>query len=187
MVPRSIAKGSKIDRLPGLRSSKVPLVRHPPGRRGRWPTQLEAGKNCLEQTRTTSTWRFEEKRKKLTQGDELPAGVLKMVKVYRPSSAACSRATRWRPPRQQGRGVQDRSGRGHAYMADGTPADIVLNPLGVPSRMNVGQVLEVHLGWAGGIGQRIGDMLQARPGLPKCASSGEIYNSSGAPRKTWAG
>jgi DNA-directed RNA polymerase subunit beta len=46
-------------------------------------------------------------------------------------------------------------------MADGTPADIVLNPLGVPSRMNVGQVLEVHLGWAGkGIGQRIGDMLQ---------------------------
>ena len=49
------------------------------------------------------------------------------------------------------------------YMADGTPCDIVLNPLGVPSRMNVGQVLEVHLGWAGkGIGQRIGDMLQAR-------------------------
>jgi DNA-directed RNA polymerase subunit beta len=48
------------------------------------------------------------------------------------------------------------------YMADGTPCDIVLNPLGVPSRMNVGQVLEVHLGWAGkGIGQRIGDMLQA--------------------------
>jgi len=47
------------------------------------------------------------------------------------------------------------------YMADGTPCDIVLNPLGVPSRMNVGQVLEVHLGWAGkGIGQRIGDMLQ---------------------------
>ena len=48
------------------------------------------------------------------------------------------------------------------YMTDGTPCDIVLNPLGVPSRMNVGQVLEVHLGWAGkGIGQRIGDMLQA--------------------------
>jgi DNA-directed RNA polymerase subunit beta len=48
------------------------------------------------------------------------------------------------------------------YMADGTPCDIVLNPLGVPSRMNVGQVLEVHLGWAGkGIGQRIGDMLQS--------------------------
>jgi len=49
------------------------------------------------------------------------------------------------------------------YMADGTPVDIVLNPLGVPSRMNIGQVLEVHLGWAGkGLGQRIGDMLQAR-------------------------
>ena len=51
------------------------------------------------------------------------------------------------------------------YMADGTPCDIVLNPLGVPSRMNVGQVLEVHLGWAAkGIGQRIGDMLQAEAG-----------------------
>jgi len=57
------------------------------------------------------------------------------------------------------------------YMADGTPCDIVLNPLGVPSRMNVGQVLEVHLGWAGkGIGQRIGDMLQkqARRGGDPC-------------------
>jgi DNA-directed RNA polymerase subunit beta len=52
------------------------------------------------------------------------------------------------------------------YMADGTPCDIVLNPLGVPSRMNVGQVLEVHLGWAGkGLGQRIGDMLQKQARL----------------------
>jgi DNA-directed RNA polymerase subunit beta len=69
------------------------------------------------------------------------------------------------------------------YMADGTPADIVLNPLGVPSRMNVGQVLEVHLGWAGkGLGQRIGDMLQAKP-VPNCAFLEEIYNAAVA-RKT---
>jgi DNA-directed RNA polymerase subunit beta len=66
-------------------------------------------------------------------------------------------------------------------MADGTPCDIVLNPLGVPSRMNVGQVLEVHLGWAGkGIGQRIGDMLQSESRVAELREFlGEIYNSTG--------
>jgi DNA-directed RNA polymerase subunit beta len=69
------------------------------------------------------------------------------------------------------------------YMADGTPVDIVLNPLGVPSRMNVGQILEVHLGWAAkGLGHRIGDMLKVQ------ANAGEIrkfltkiYNGTGKP------
>jgi DNA-directed RNA polymerase subunit beta len=66
-------------------------------------------------------------------------------------------------------------------MADGTPMDIVLNPLGVPSRMNVGQVLEVHLGWAGkGIGQRIGDMLQAQAKVAELRRFlEELYNRSG--------
>jgi DNA-directed RNA polymerase subunit beta len=66
-------------------------------------------------------------------------------------------------------------------MADGTPADIVLNPLGVPSRMNVGQVLEVHLGWAGkGIGQRIGDMLQQQSAVAELRKFlDELYNQSG--------
>ncbi len=67
------------------------------------------------------------------------------------------------------------------YMADGTTADIVLNPLGVPSRMNVGQVLEVHLGWAGkGIGQRIGDMLQQQAKVAELRKLfDELYNQSG--------
>jgi DNA-directed RNA polymerase subunit beta len=67
------------------------------------------------------------------------------------------------------------------YMADGTPCDIVLNPLGVPSRMNVGQVLEVHLGWAAkGLGQRIGDMLQAETKMTEMRQFMEsIYNGSG--------
>jgi DNA-directed RNA polymerase subunit beta len=67
------------------------------------------------------------------------------------------------------------------YMADGTPCDIVLNPLGVPSRMNVGQVLEVHLGWAGkGIGQRIGDMLQGEARVAELRKFfDELYNQSG--------
>jgi len=67
------------------------------------------------------------------------------------------------------------------HMADGTPCDIVLNPLGVPSRMNVGQVLEVHLGWAGkGIGHRIGDMLQAESRVAELRKFlEEIYNTTG--------
>jgi DNA-directed RNA polymerase subunit beta len=67
------------------------------------------------------------------------------------------------------------------YMADGTPCDIVLNPLGVPSRMNVGQVLEVHLGWAGkGIGQRIGDLLQHEAKATELRKFfDELYNKSG--------
>jgi DNA-directed RNA polymerase subunit beta len=67
------------------------------------------------------------------------------------------------------------------YMVDGTPADIVLNPLGVPSRMNVGQVLEVHLGWAGkGIGQRIGDLLQREAKVAELRKFfEELYNKSG--------
>jgi DNA-directed RNA polymerase subunit beta len=67
------------------------------------------------------------------------------------------------------------------HMADGTPCDIVLNPLGVPSRMNVGQVLEVHLGWAGkGIGQRIGDMLQHEGRVAELRTFlDEVYNATG--------
>ena len=67
------------------------------------------------------------------------------------------------------------------YMADGTPADIVLNPLGVPSRMNVGQVLEVHLGWAAkGIGHRIGDMLQEQARAAEFRTLfEELYNGMG--------
>jgi DNA-directed RNA polymerase subunit beta len=58
------------------------------------------------------------------------------------------------------------------YMADGTPVDIVLNPLGVPSRMNIGQILETHLGWAAkGLGAKIGKMLEAQHAVASCASS----------------
>jgi DNA-directed RNA polymerase subunit beta len=65
------------------------------------------------------------------------------------------------------------------YMEDGTPVDIVLNPLGVPSRMNIGQVLETHLGWAAkGLGQRIGEMVERKAKVPEIRKYlGEIYNS----------
>jgi DNA-directed RNA polymerase subunit beta len=70
------------------------------------------------------------------------------------------------------------------YMADGTPADIVLNPLGVPSRMNVGQILETHLGWAAkGLGQRIGEMATNAKSTQLRAFLKELYNRSGKPEE----
>src|SRR5699024_4891298 len=105
---------------------------------------------------------FDEKRKKLTQGDELPPGVLKMVKVYIAVKRRLQPGDKM-AGRHGNKGVVSRivPVEDMPHMADGTPADIVLNPLGVPSRMNVGQVLEVHLGWAAkGLGHRVNDMLQ---------------------------
>src|SRR5213596_3202046 len=125
---------------------------------------------------------FEQKKKKLTQGDELPPGVQKMVKVY----VAVKR--RLQPGdkmagRHGNKGVVSKivPVEDMPHMADGTPCDICLNPLGVPSRMNVGQVLEVHLGWAGkGIGQRIGDMLQQQAKVAELRKLfDELYNKSG--------
>jgi DNA-directed RNA polymerase subunit beta (EC 2.7.7.6) len=126
---------------------------------------------------------FELKKKKLTQGDELPAGVLKMVKVY----VAVKR--RLQPGdkmagRHGNKGVVSKivPVEDMPYMADGTPVDIVLNPLGVPSRMNVGQILEVHLGWAAkGIGKKIDDMLKSQAHLRELRGFIEhIYHDIGA-------
>ncbi|HTQ74400.1 MAG TPA: DNA-directed RNA polymerase subunit beta [Burkholderiales bacterium] len=126
--------------------------------------QMEALKESLAQTRVRFDAAFEAKKKKLTQGDELPPGVQKMVKVY----VAVKRRL------QPGDKMAGRHGNKGVIskivpvedmpcMADGTPVDVVLNPLGVPSRMNVGQILETHLGWAAkGIGLKIGEMLKAQ-------------------------
>ncbi len=121
-------------------------------------------KDSLAQLRVQFDAMFEQKKKKLTQGDELPPGVQKMVKVY----VAVKR--RLQPGdkmagRHGNKGVVSKivPVEDMPYMADGTPVDIVLNPLGVPSRMNVGQILEVHLGWAAkGLGRKIDEMLKAR-------------------------
>jgi len=144
--------------------------------------QLESIKNSLEQTRHSFDLAFEEKRKKLTQGDELPAGVLKMVKVYLAVKRRLQPGDKM-AGRHGNKGVVSKivPVEDMPYMADGTPADIVLNPLGVPSRMNVGQVLEVHLGWAAkGIGHRIGDMLQEQARAAEFRTLfEELYNGMG--------
>jgi len=144
--------------------------------------QLEASKEALAQLRVTFDAMFEQKKKKLTQGDELPPGVQKMVKVY----VAVKR--RLQPGdkmagRHGNKGVVSKivPVEDMPYMADGTPVDIVLNPLGVPSRMNVGQILEVHLGWAAkGLGSRIEDMLKAQAKAADVRKFlDKIYNSTG--------
>jgi len=126
--------------------------------------------------------RYEEKKEKITAGDDLAPGVLKMVKVY----LAVKRRI------QPGDKMAGRHGNKGVistivpvedmpYLDDGTPIDIVLNPLGVPSRMNVGQVLETHLGWAAkGLGNKIGLMLKAQESTAKIRQFLDtIYNKTG--------
>ncbi len=159
--PQKLAKGTKIDKAYLASVEKFHWFDIRPAD-DEVANQLESIKNSLEQTRHSFDLAFEEKRKKLTQGDELPAGVLKMVKVYLAVKRRLQPGDKM-AGRHGNKGVVSKivPVEDMPYMADGTPCDIVLNPLGVPSRMNVGQVLEVHLGWAAkGIGQRIGDMLQ---------------------------
>ena len=125
---------------------------------------------------------FEEKRAKLISGDDLAPGVLKMVKVY----LAVKRII------QPGDKMAGRHGNKGVismivpvedmpHTKDGEPVDVVLNPLGVPSRMNVGQILETHLGWAAkGLGKKISDMLDARTKTSELRKFLEkIYNTRG--------
>ena len=144
--------------------------------------QLERAEKQLGELRETLDRTFEEKRRKLTQGDDLAPGVLKMVKVY----LAVKRRI------QPGDKMAGRHGNKGVismivpvedmpHMEDGTPVDIVLNPLGVPSRMNVGQVLETHLGWASHeLGRRLGQMLdEAKPASDVRPYLDRIYTVGG--------
>jgi len=103
-----------------------------------------------------------EKKDKLTKGDELPPGVIKLVKVYIAMKRKLSVGDKM-AGRHGNKGVIARilPEEDMPYLADGTPVEIVLNPLGVPSRMNVGQILETHLGWAGHeLGLKIAELLK---------------------------
>src|ERR1043165_1289167 len=124
--------------------------------------QVESLKDSLAQKRREFDAMFEAKKKKLTQGDELPPGVLKMVRVYVAGNPRLQPGDK-RAGRHGNKGVISKivPVEDMPHMADGTPMDLVLNPLGVPSRMNVGQILETHLGWAAkGLGLRLGEMVQ---------------------------
>ena len=144
--------------------------------------QLEGIKDGLDKQREEFAAMLENKKRKLTSGDELPPGVIKMVKVYLAVKRRLQPGDKM-AGRHGNKGVVSKivPVEDMPFMADGTPVDIVLNPLGVPSRMNVGQILEVHLGWAAkGLGQRIGKMLDEQvkaADLRKFLD--KVYNSSG--------
>ena len=144
--------------------------------------QLERAEEQLKERRVDLDERFEDKRKKLTQGDDLAPGVLKIVKVY----LAIKRRI------QPGDKMAGRHGNKGVisvimpvedmpYDEEGEPVDIVLNPLGVPSRMNVGQVLETHLGAAAkGLGEKIGKMLDAQKKVTELRKMlTDVYNKIG--------
>ena len=144
-------------------------------------TQLEAIGEQIKQLRKDFDAKYEEKRSKLTTGDDLAPGVLKMVKVH----LAVKRRI------QPGDKMAGRHGNKGVismivpvedmpHTEGGEPVDIVLNPLGVPSRMNVGQVLETHLGWAAkGLGKKIDAMLKTQQKIADVRKFlDEIYNKS---------
>jgi DNA-directed RNA polymerase subunit beta len=139
----------------------------------------------LKEQRTVFDARFEEKKGKITRGDDLAPGVLKMVKVYMAVKRRIQPGDKM-AGRHGNKGVISMivPTEDMPYMEDGTPVDIVLNPLGVPSRMNIGQVLETHLGWAAnGLGLRIGEMLEQKAEVTALRKFlGEIYNSDRAGR-----
>ncbi len=122
---------------------------------------------------------FEEQKRKITQGDSLPPGVQKMVKVYLAIKRRIQPGDKM-AGRHGNKGVVSMivPQEDMPFLEDGTPVDIVLNPLGVPSRMNIGQVLEVHLGWAAkGLGKKIDDMLKANENLTKVREFlDKVYN-----------
>ena len=178
--PNSLSSGSKItkaylDEVPREKWFEIRL------RNDEANAQLEAISEQLKQLRKDFEARFEEKKHKLTTGDDLAPGVLKMVKVY----LAVKRRM------QPGDKMAGRHGNKGVismivpvedmpHTPDGEPVDIVLNPLGVPSRMNVGQVLETHLGWAArGLGKKINAMLQAQAKIAELREFLEaVYNKS---------
>ncbi len=144
--------------------------------------QLESLRDSVEQTRKDFDVAFEAKKKKLTQGDELPPGVQKMVKVYLAVKRRLQPGDKM-AGRHGNKGVVSKivPVEDMPHMADGTPMDIVLNPLGVPSRMNIGQILETHLGWAAkGLGNKIGEMLRKQAAATEIRKLlNKIYNASG--------
>jgi DNA-directed RNA polymerase subunit beta len=147
---------------------------------------LEGARRRLAEQHRDFEKRFEAKKAKITAGDDLAPGVLKMVKVY----LAVKRRI------QPGDKMAGRHGNKGVvstivpvedmpYLADGTPVDIVLNPLGVPSRMNIGQILETHLGWAArGIGQRIQRMVESQAAVVELRKFlDQVYNGTGGQRE----
>ncbi|MBU3621402.1 DNA-directed RNA polymerase subunit beta [Polynucleobacter sp. CS-Odin-A6] len=179
--PKKLAKGTKIDKeyLADLEKYHWFDVRPADDEVA---SQVEAIKSSIEAKRKQFDEAFEEKRTKLTQGDDLQPGVTKMVKVYLAVKRRLQPGDKM-AGRHGNKGVVSKIAPAEdmPFMADGRPVDIVLNPLGVPSRMNVGQILETHLGWAAqGIGKRIDEMVRQQVKQAELRKfMKQLYNETG--------
>ncbi|RAZ71129.1 DNA-directed RNA polymerase subunit beta [Mesorhizobium atlanticum] len=163
--PKGFKKGSKL--------SKDTLDEYP---RSQWwqfaveneklQAELEALRGQYDESKKALEQRFMDKVEKVQRGDEMPPGVMKMVKVFVAVKRKMQPGDKM-AGRHGNKGVVSRivPVEDMPFLEDGTHADIVLNPLGVPSRMNVGQILETHLGWAcAGMGRKIGELIDAYKG-----------------------
>ena len=147
--------GEILDEIPARRWRDIQVTD------ARVQEQMDRSLEAVEEQAAMIKAVFDEKVARLRKGDELPPGVFKMVKVYLAIKRKLSVGDKM-AGRHGNKGVISRilPEEDMPYMADGTPVDIVLNPLGVPSRMNVGQILETHLGWAAhGLGQQIDSLM----------------------------
>jgi DNA-directed RNA polymerase subunit beta len=147
--------------------------------------ELEAMRQQYEESKKRLENRFLDKVEKLQRGDELPPGVMKMVKVFVAVKRKIQPGDKM-AGRHGNKGVISKivPDEDMPFLPDGRAVDIVLNPLGVPSRMNVGQILETHLGWAcAGLGTKIGELLEAyRETMdlgPLRSQISEIYGDNG--------
>ncbi|ASY56066.1 DNA-directed RNA polymerase subunit beta [Sinorhizobium sp. CCBAU 05631] len=125
--------------------------------------EIEALRAQYDESKSRLEQRFMDKVEKVQRGDEMPPGVMKMVKVFVAVKRKIQPGDKM-AGRHGNKGVVSRIVpiEDMPFLEDGTHVDVVLNPLGVPSRMNVGQILETHLGWAcAGMGKKIGAMLEA--------------------------
>ncbi|WP_224817168.1 DNA-directed RNA polymerase subunit beta [Hasllibacter sp. MH4015] len=151
--------------------------------------QVEALNEQFDAQKRALDHRFEDKVEKVRRGDDLPPGVMKMVKVFIAVKRKLQPGDKM-AGRHGNKGVISKvvPMEDMPFLADGTPVDFVLNPLGVPSRMNVGQILETHMGWAArGMGLKIdealdeyrrsGDMTPVRDAL-KIAYGEDVYNDA---------
>ena len=142
---------------------------------------VDLARKVVDDKRSENKDLYARKSDKLNRGDELPPGVLKMVKVFIAEKRRLQPGDKM-SGRHGNKGVVSKicPVEDMPYMADGRPADICLNPLGVPSRMNIGQILEVHLGWAAkGLGWRIAEMLKTEQAKQIRSFLNEIYNRTG--------
>ncbi|MEJ2060757.1 MAG: DNA-directed RNA polymerase subunit beta [Gammaproteobacteria bacterium] len=183
--PNKLAAGSKVTKsyLTDLDRQKWFEVRM---RNDEVNEQLEALAQQLEIQAKEFEERLKEYKQKIAQGDDLAPGVLKMVKVYLAVKRRMQPGDKM-AGRHGNKGVVSMivPEEDMPFMDDGTPVDIVLNPLGVPSRMNVGQVLETHLGWAAkGLGHKVGRMLEAHTKIEEVRKFLEAVYNEGAVRKT---